>query len=89
MTRRNRRHVAAYLLDRADQYATDSPCWVALADAANNVLAGDVEAAVIDRVFDDDLMARVVGMEKRARSQNVNPDEGVDMHERAMVRRAP
>lgn len=89
MTRRNRRLVAAYLLDRADQYETDSPCWVALADAANNVLAGAVEAGEIDQVYDTLLMRRIARMETRAALKNVNPDEGVDLHERAVTKAMP
>jgi hypothetical protein len=62
MTLQERRLVAAYLLDRADQYETESPCWVGLADAAQNVMAGAVEAAEANGDFDDRLLARVDGM---------------------------
>ena len=39
------RDVAAYLLDRAGQYETESPCWVALSDAAENIAIGEVAKA--------------------------------------------
>jgi len=42
-TRLTKCDYAAYLLDRADQYDTDSGCWVALADAAHNIMLGEVE----------------------------------------------
>ena len=62
-----RRNVAAYLLDRADQYDTESPSWVGLADAAEAVANGEVEAAVANGEFarDDDIKRRVRLMTKR------------------------
>lgn len=53
------RDVAAFLLDRADQYDTSSPCWVSLADAAEDVVHGEVAARESRGEFDDDLYARV------------------------------
>lgn len=53
MTKRQREDVAAYLIDRADQYAAESPCWVALADAAKAVMRGEVEEAVKHGELDD------------------------------------
>jgi len=70
------RDVAAYLLDRADQYETESPCWIALADAAENVLAGEVHRSLAENDFDDALYARVDGMAGRVKS--VEPTLGVD-----------
>lgn len=58
------RDVAAYLLDRADQYETKSPCWVALADAAEALMNGEVEGAVVHGEFDEALYARVDGMRR-------------------------
>lgn len=57
-----RRDVAAYLLDRADQYETDSPCWIALADVAQNIMRGEVIAAERNGDFDAALYARVDSM---------------------------
>jgi len=54
-----REDVAAYLLDRADQYDTDSPCWVALSDAAENVMACEVERAKQSGELDQKLRQRV------------------------------
>jgi len=56
------RDVAAYLLDRADQYVDGSGCWVALADAAHNVMQGEVEAEKRNGSFDAELYRRVDGM---------------------------
>ena len=60
------RDVAAYLLDRADQYETASPCWIALADAARNVMLGEVAAAKNNGEFDAGLYRRVDGMDRGA-----------------------
>ena len=49
---------AAYCLDRADQYQTTSPVWVALADCAEAITKG--EAATALRVGEtEDLLNRV------------------------------
>lgn len=63
--------VAAYLLDRADQYATESPCWIALADAAEAVVRGEAQVAAEHGEFDEDLLRRVEAMRarKHGRSQ--------------------
>ena len=53
------RDTAAYLLDRADQHSTDSPCWIALADAARNVVRGEVDAALNNGDLTDDLYTRL------------------------------
>lgn len=71
--------VAAYLLDRADQYETDSGCWVALADAAHNVLAGAVQDAKNNGDLDESLYERMKDWgwpEKEPRP--VEPSLGVD-----------
>lgn len=59
----DRRNVAAYLLDRADQYVTESGSWVPLVDAAKAIMNGEVETAVAHGELDDpDLLARVDAM---------------------------
>jgi len=54
-----REDVAAYLLDRADQYENESPCWVALSDAAENIMACEVERAKQNGELDQKLRQRV------------------------------
>lgn len=68
--------VAAYLLDRADQYVTDSPCWIALADAAFNIVVGEVEAAKDNGDLDDSLYKRL--RNARGKARPVDPQLGVD-----------
>lgn len=58
------RDVAAYLLDRVDQYQTNSPCIVALVDAAVALMNGEVDAAVSHGEFDEGLYARVDGLRR-------------------------
>lgn len=60
------RDVAAYLLDRADQYDTESPCWIALAAAAENIMRGEVGNAERNGDFDAALYARVDGFTPQA-----------------------
>ena len=72
------RDVAAYLLDRADQYVTDSACWVALADAAHNVLAGEVQAAKRDGELDAELYERMENWGWPETPRPVDPEAGVD-----------
>ena len=69
------RDVAAYLIDRADQYETSSPCWIALSDAALNLLNGDVEQRMSEGEFDGELYARVDAM--RGPTKPVEPSLGV------------
>lgn len=69
------RDIAAYLLDRADQYDTESPCWIALSDAAHNLMLGEVDASVKAGELDD-LYKRVDGF-RRKRPRKVSPDLGV------------
>lgn len=57
--RHTTRDIAAYLLDRADQYDTDSPCHIALTDAAHNVMQGEIARAKRENDFDAALYARV------------------------------
>lgn len=76
MDKTTRRDVAAYLLDRADQYETESPCWVALADAARNVMLGEVEAAKDHGELDASLYERLARMKGVARA--VDPRAGID-----------
>lgn len=72
------RDVAAYLLDRADQYVTESACWVALADAAHNVLAGEVQAAKRNGELDAELYERMENWNWPGGVRKVEPTAGVD-----------
>lgn len=60
------RDVAVYLLDRADQYQTSSPCWIALVNAVGNILCGEFEAALDHGEFDAVLYGRVDSIAGRA-----------------------
>jgi hypothetical protein len=61
----SRRMVAAYLLDRADQYVDESPSWVGLADAANAVASGEADEAIDCGELDDSpLLTRIDRMAK-------------------------
>jgi hypothetical protein len=53
------RIIAAYLLDRADQYETESPCWIALTDAAKSIVRGEAVEAFEAGEFEPALLARV------------------------------
>ncbi len=77
------RKIAAYLLDRADQYETESPCWVALSDAAYNIMAGDAtESWNHGELNDPDLLKRVDGFAKLEKSiRPVVPTLGVEKDE--------
>lgn len=56
----NLRTVAAYPLDRADQYETSSPSWIGLADAAKALVNGEFEEAVAHGELEDaDLLKRI------------------------------
>jgi hypothetical protein len=56
----DRRMVAAYLVDRAEQYQAKSGSWVGLIDAAKAIMDGEFDAAVSHGELDDaDLLARV------------------------------
>lgn len=57
------RDVAAYLLDRADQYQDHDPCWIALADAAKNILQGAVSEALQHGELDLSLYERLNQMD--------------------------
>lgn len=71
--------VAAYLLDRADQYVTESPCWIALADAANNVLHGEHAKSYQEGEFDETLIARIRKLKALGREAvPVDPRAGVE-----------
>lgn len=76
--KRIQRDVAAYLLDRADQCQADSPCWVALADAAHNIMIGEVDNAIDRGEFDAALYDRVDGFTKARRPKAVRPRLGVE-----------
>ena len=67
---------AAYLLDRADQYETDSACWVALADAAHNIMLGEVASAKRCGELDASLYERLARMSGAAKP--VDPSSGVN-----------
>lgn len=63
----DREEVAAYLLDRADQYATKDPCWIALADAAHALMDGTFDdVASAGELEDADLLRRVRGFRETA-----------------------
>lgn len=69
--------VACYLLDRADQYQVDSGCWVALADAAKNIMLGEHRKSFAEGEFDDgDLQRRLRRMAGVVRP--VDPKMGVE-----------
>lgn len=68
--------VAAYLMDRADQYETSSPCWVALSDAAIDIMNG----TAADRIGAgevDDLRRRVEKWRTHERTR-IDPSLGVE-----------
>lgn len=50
---------AVYLLDRADQYETDSGSWVALVDCARAIVNGEVDAAKDNGELTADLYERL------------------------------
>ena len=53
---------------RADQYPTDSPCWISLADAAHAIAEGEFEEARKHGELDEgDVLARVDKWIDRAR----------------------
>lgn len=67
LTRYQRRMVAAYLLDRADQYKTESGSWIVLVKAAEAIANGEFDVAVNHGELDDDaLLSRVDRMVIRA-----------------------
>lgn len=68
---------AAYLLDRADQYETDSGCWVALADAAHSIMLGEVESAKRHGELDEELYERLKESSRDA-VRHVCPTDGTD-----------
>ena len=70
------RDVAAYVLDRADQYHTESGCWVALTDVAHNIMRGEVETAKREGTLDADVYKRVDGF--RGDPKPVDPNLGMD-----------
>lgn len=59
--------IACYLLDRADQYQTDSGSWIPLADAAEAVMHNEHVTAYVHGEFDPELVARVRSIGKRGR----------------------
>lgn len=67
---------AAYILDRADQYVTDSGCWSALADVAHNIMRGEVATAKKHGELDKDLYQRLARMTGPAKP--VVPTAGID-----------
>jgi hypothetical protein len=52
----------AYLLDRGDQYETDSPCWIALADCAEGVVNDEPDDAARHGEYEPELFVRVSSM---------------------------
>lgn len=70
--------IAAYLLDRADQYETESPCWIALGDAAANIMNGEATAAFAHGELDD-LLERVERLRRSgAKPKSVDPKAGIE-----------
>lgn len=69
-----RSDVAAYLLDRADQYGDDNPCWIALADAARAVMRGDVEEAERTGALEEGLYDRLARMTEPDGRRTAQPD---------------
>ena len=79
---------AAYLIDRADQYVTESACWVALVDAAKCILVGEHTKSYREGEFDDDMVARVRKIKRTQvvasspprvhATSGVDPDDFVD-----------
>jgi len=68
--------IAAYLTDRADQYETRSPCWVALTDAVHDIMNG----TAADRIGAgevDDLRKRVEKWRNSERT-HIDPSLGVE-----------
>ena len=62
-----REAAATYLLDRADQYKTTSPCWVAVSDCAEAVARGEASESL--RTGDtEDLLSRVRRMAGKNRT---------------------
>jgi len=56
--------VAAYLLDRADQYPTDSPLWQPLAKAAEAIASGEHATAMAHGELEASLFERVARMKR-------------------------
>jgi len=67
------RIIAAYLLDRADQYPTDSPLWQPLVDAVDGILSGDAHGAWQRGEFDKELLVRVDKIEEVRMSRKKRP----------------
>ncbi len=66
-----REMVAAYLLDRADQYETESSSWVGLANAAAAVMNGEIETAARCGELDDPELLRRVRRLKGSHAGNL------------------
>jgi len=81
--------LCAYLLDRADQYKTSSPCWVAITDCVKDLMDGTAQDR-IDAGEVDDLVERVrsIGRKKKTCLRSSMPvvreglDQGDKMKER-------
>lgn len=70
---------ARYLLDRADQYDTDSGCWIALSDAAQEVANGEAWSDFEHGELDGEaLKRRVQSMARTAGARPLNPKLGTD-----------
>ena len=55
--------VAAYLLDRGDQYVTESASWIGLVDAAEAIMKGELHESIDHGELDDPaLVRRALGM---------------------------
>lgn len=73
------RQIAAYLLDRADQFDTDSACWICLAAAAQEIVNGEAQARIDHGELDDpELLKRVDSFKTRPGRRPVDPRMGAD-----------
>ena len=77
-----REAAATYLLDRADQYKTTSPCWVAVSDCAEAVARGEASESL--RTGDtEDLLSRVRRMAGKNRTPLTREKIGGQVSEKA------
>ena len=77
MTRKQQEDVAIYLMSRADQYENESPCWVALSDAAHNVVNGAVEGDLAYQGDDPEMRKRVRKWREKP-LRKVDPKLGIE-----------
>lgn len=79
MSRLTARQIAAYLLDRADQYDDDSACWNTLAEAAEEIMSGGVaERVAAGELEDAALLKRVDNFKTGRKRIAIDPRAGTD-----------